>query len=188
MLAVKESAREELLADKLRHFLSTIVFAIARATKRPEILHFPQEALFTLAVEPGDQGRFVGKHAATIWSIQTLFWYAGMAQAGYCYSVRLLGPPEPPRNRISTPIKFSPTWSRKIINNLITEIIGACIPTHADYSIEEIDETKANVTLTIQKYLQERMEEPSFPEAFATVLRTAGMSQGVAIKTETIFA
>lgn len=188
MLAAKESAREALLADKLRNFLRTIVFAIARSTKSPEILHYPSEALFTLAVEPGDQGRFVGKHAATIWSIQTLFWYAGLAQAGYCYSVRLLGPPEPPRNRISTPLKFSPQWNRKLINNLITEIIGACVPEHGDYSLIETDATRATVTLTLNKYLEDRMKEPSFPEAFAGIMKTAGMSQGVAIKTETIFA
>lgn len=183
-LAAPES-REELMAVRLEHFLRIIVSSIARSTKKPHIEHRPNEALFRLAVNPKDQGRFVGKNGTTIWSIQTLFWFAGLAQFGYCYSVKLLDPEKEDRRPL--PFKFSPKWSRKIINGLITEIIGACIPEHADYKLQELGDTHAFVKLRLPKYLQMQMEDPSFPEAFINIMRSAGMSQGVSIKTEVYF-
>lgn len=85
------------------------------------------------------------------------------------------------------PIKFTPKWDRKVINNLIAEIIGACIPAHADYEITEIDETNAIVTLKLQKYLQLQLDNPCFPEAVSQVIFAAGMSNGASIRTETKF-
>jgi predicted RNA-binding protein YlqC (UPF0109 family) len=187
MLVATQPTRESILADRLKHFLRTIVSAIARSTQSPEILHYPNEALFTLVVDGKDQGRFIGKHGSTIWSIQTLFWFAGLAQFGYSYSVKLLEPEVPSRDRRPMPIKFTPKWERKILNNLISEIIGACIPAHADYEIIETDATNAIVTLKLQKYLQLQLDNPCFPEAVAQVLFAAGMSQGASIKTETQF-
>jgi len=178
--------RERVLADQLKNFLRTIVAAIARSTPTPEILHYPNDALIEFAVDPKDQGRFIGKHGTTIWAIQTLFWFAGLAQFGYSYSIKLTCTPI--EQRPSMPIKFSPLWPRKTINNLISEIIAACVPEHADYSVDENGETKALVTLTLPKYLELQLSDPSFPEAFATVVRTAGISNGVSLRTETHFA
>ena len=187
MLTDTQKPRESILAERLKHFLRVIVAAIARSTKSPEILHYPNEALFTLAVDGKDQGRFIGKYGATIWSIQTLLWYSGLAQFGYSYSVKLLEPEIPFRNRVPMPIKFNPKWDRKVIHNLITEIIGACLPEHADYTIMETDATNAIVTLNLPKYLQMQLDDPCFSEAFATVIHTSGMTQGVSLRTETIF-
>jgi len=185
MLATVQKEREAIVAEKLKHFLRTIVSAIARSTPKPEILHYPNDALFKFAVDPKDQGRLIGKNGSTIWAIQTLFWFAGLAQFGYSYSVELVVTPK--ENRPSMPIKFSPDWPRKIINNLITEIIWACLPLHAEYTIEE-DGAKATINLKLPKYLELQLSNPSFPEAFTTVMRTAGISNRVSLRTETIFA
>jgi hypothetical protein len=85
------------------------------------------------------------------------------------------------------PIKFNPQWPRKVVNNLIAEIIGACIPDHADYVVQETGDTSALIKLRLPKYLQMQMGDPSFSEAFSTVVRAAGMSQGCSIQTESIW-
>lgn len=186
MLEAPQKPREALVADRLKHFLRTIVSAIARSTPTPEILHYPNDALLEFAVDPRDQGRLIGKNASTIWAIQTLFWFAGLAQFGYSYSVKLADIPK--ERRPSMPVRFSPEWPRKVINNLITEIIGACLPEHADYEIEEIGECMALIKLRLPKYLELQLSDPSFPDAFGIVLRTAGISNGVSLRTETIFS
>jgi predicted RNA-binding protein YlqC (UPF0109 family) len=187
MSATATVPREEILAQRLANFLHVIANAIARSKTPCRIEHFPNQATLTLSVDQKDQGRFIGKHGSTIWGIQTLFWFAGLAQFGYTYSVKLLGPEKPPGRRVSPPIKFNPKWPRKKIHELAGEILWACLPQHADYTIEEEDETRATIKLRLPKYLEMQMSDPNFSEAFATVMKTAGMSNGVAIKTETTY-
>lgn len=188
METLAQPSREVLLAERLGNFLRTIVLAIARSTQNPQIEHYPNEALFTLTVDQNDQGRFIGKNGVTIWSIQTLFWFAGLAQFGYVYSVKLLGPEKPPQRRISAPIKFTPKWPRQKIHGLAGEILWACLPQHADYQITEDDSTKATLKLRLPKYLEMQLSDPNFAEAFAIVMRAAGLSNGVSIKTETQYS
>jgi predicted RNA-binding protein YlqC (UPF0109 family) len=187
MSATAAIPREEILAERLTNFLHIIARAIARSKKSCSIEHIPNQATLTLSVDPKDQGRFIGKHGATIWGIQTLFWFAGLAQFGYTYTVKLLGPEKPPERRVSAPIKFNPKWPRKTINELAAETLWACLPQHSDYAIIEEDATRATIQLRLPKYLEIQLSEPNFQEAFGVVLKTAGMSQGVSIKTETIF-
>lgn len=187
MLSTATLPREEILAERLTNFLQTVAHAIARSRKPCQIEHLPNQATLTLVVDPKDQGRFIGKHGATIWGIQTLFWFAGLAQFGYTYTVKLLGPEKPPKRRVSPPIKFNPKWPRKLIHELAGEILWACLPQHADYTIKEEDETKAMIELRLPKYLEMQLSDPNFSEAFAVVMKTAGMSNGCAIRTETFF-
>lgn len=186
MIALDE--RETAHQLQLRSLLETIVSSIARKTPKPEIEHYPNRALFTLSVDPHDQGRFIGKLGATIWAIQSLFWYAGLTVCGYSYSIDLLEPVNPLPNRKPVPIKFNPKWDRKKIDHLISTVIGSTLRSYAAYSLLETSETSMTINLTIEKYLATPVADPNFVDAFSTVMRVAGMSNGVNIKTEAIFA
>jgi len=169
---------------KLRSLLETIVSSIGRRTKVPEIECHPNEALFTLAVDPHDQGRFIGKLGSTIWAIQTIFWYAGLIQCGWSYSVRLLEPDNPVRERRPAPFRFDPHWDRRKIENLVSTICDTCLRSYCQWSLLETNESKLTVNLKLMRYLRINLTDPSFTDAFETVLRVAGMSNGVQIKTE----
>lgn len=182
MIATDERALAPQL--RLRSLLETIVCTIARRTKAPEIEHFLNEALFTLQVDPHDQGRFIGKLGGTIWAIQTLFWYAGSTQFGWPYSVKLLEPETPVKERRPVPFKFNPNWDRKKITNLIATISDVCLRSYCRWSLLETGEASLTVNLKLMQYLRINLTEPSYVDAFETVVRVAGMSNGVQIKTE----
>lgn len=167
---------------KLRSLLETIVRTIGRRTKAPEIEHYPNEALFTLLVDPYDQGRFVGRLGGTIWAIQTIFWYAGLTQLGWSYSVKLLD--HPLENRKSVPFRLNPKWDREKIKNLIDELLTTCLRSYCSWSLQETGAAKLTVNLTLMRYLKINLADPSFVDAFETVTRVAGLSNGVQIKTE----
>lgn len=167
---------------KLHSLLETIVSSIARRTKAPEILHYPNEALFTLEVDPYDQGRFVGKLGSTIWAIQTIFWYAGLTQFGWSYSVKLMD--HPLENRRSVPFKLDPKWDRKKIENLIDRLLETCLRDFCTWSTKETGPASLTVHLKLMRYLKINLTEPSFADAFETVVRVAGLSNGVKITTE----
>lgn len=186
MIALEE--RETAHQLQLRSLLEVIVSGIARKTPTPEIEHYPDRALFTLSVDPHDQGRFIGKLGATIWAIQTLFWYAGLTLCGYSYSVKLMEPEDPILNRKPVPLKFNPKWDRKKIENLIANVLGSTLRSYASYSLSETSETSMTINLKVEKYLAITVADPNFVDAFSTVMRVAGMSSGVNIKTEAIFA
>lgn len=178
--------RTEPAEMKLSHLLSTIVASIAQNTSNPEIEHFPNQAAFTVAVHPRDQGRFIGSKGITIWSIQTLFYFAGLTQYGYSYTVKLLEPDQPEQDR--KPFRFNPKWDRARVIRLLDTIIDCVLPKHASYTLTELDDTTALVSLKIVKYLNINLADPDFTEAFASVVKASGMSNGVNIKTEAVFA
>jgi predicted RNA-binding protein YlqC (UPF0109 family) len=180
MIATAEQAEAQ--QQKLRSLLETIVLAIGRRTKAPEIEHFLNEALFTFEVDPYDQGRFVGKLGSTIWAIQTIFWYAGLTQFGWSYSVKLMD--HPLENRRSVPFKLNPKWDRKKINNLVDRILETCLRSYCSWSLQETGAADLTVNLILMRYLKINLAEPSFVDAFETVVRVAGLSNGVRIKTE----
>jgi predicted RNA-binding protein YlqC (UPF0109 family) len=182
MIATQEQADGVQL--KLRSLLETIVLAIGRRTKVPEIEHYPNEALFTLQVDPHDQGRIIGKLGRTIWAIQTIFWYAGLTQFGWSYSVKLLEPDNPIKERRPAPFKFDPKWNRKKIGNLIDRILETCLRSYCSWSLLETGEASMTVNLKMMKYLRINLTDPAFADAFETVLRVAGFSNGVKIVTE----
>jgi predicted RNA-binding protein YlqC (UPF0109 family) len=183
MIATQEN---DLAAQhKLRSLLETITLAIGRRTKVPEIECYPNDALFTLSVDPHDQGRFIGKLGSTIWAIQTILWYAGLTQFGWSYSVRLLEPDNPVKERRPVPFKFNPEWDRKKIENLIGQICETCLRSYCQWSMFETGEARLTVNLKLMQYLKINLTDPSFVDAFNTVLHQAGMSNGVHIKTET---
>jgi predicted RNA-binding protein YlqC (UPF0109 family) len=169
---------------KLRSLLETIVASIGRRTRFPEIECYPNEAVYTLAVDPHDQGRFIGKMGSTIWAIQTIFWYAGLTQFGWSYSVRLLEPDNPVKERRPVPFKFNPGWDRKTIEILIGQICDTCLKSYCQWSLVETGEARLTVNLKLMRYLKINLTDPSFSDAFETILRVAGMSNGVQIKTE----
>lgn len=171
---------------RLHRLLQIVTLTIGRNTTAPQIVHFPNDARFSLIVHPKDQGRFVGKAGATIWAIQTLLYFAGLAQLGYSYTVKLIDPDFPQKD--NNPLRFNPGWPRQRIRELVDAILSTCIPCHANYTLVEPTETTATVNLTIQKYLRINLNDPCFADAVAAVLKSAGMSNGVNIRTETVFA
>lgn len=181
------AAQDQVVAPqlRLRSLLETIIFSIARRTKVPEIEHFPNDALFTFQVDPYDQGRFVGKLGTTIWAIQSVFWYAGLTQLGWSYSVKLMD--HPLENRRSVPFKFDPNWDRKKINFLIDRILETCLRHYCTWSLLETGPASLTVNLKLMRYLKINLTDPSFVDAFETVVRVAGLSNGVKIKTEAIW-
>lgn len=167
---------------KLRSLLETIALTIGRRTKVPEIEHYANDAMFTLKVDPYDQGRFVGKMGGTIWAIQTIFWYAGLTQFGWSYTVKLFDHPKQERKPV--PFKFSPKWDRKKIENLVSQILETCLRSYCTWSIFETGPASLTVNLKLMQYLKINLTDPSFVDAFDTVMRQAGMSNGVQITTE----
>lgn len=182
MIATDERAVAPQL--RLHSLLETIALSIGRRTKAPEITHYPNEARFTLAVDPHDQGRFIGKLGGTIWGIKTIFWYAGLTQFGWSYSVDLLEPDNPVKERRPAPFKFNTEWDRKKIENLIYQICSTCLRSYCDWSLEETGLANLTVNLKLMRYLKINLCDPSFADAFETVVRVAGMSNGVHIRTE----
>lgn len=183
MIATDERAVAPQL--RLHSLLETIVSTIGRRTKAPEIIHHPNEALFTFEVDPYDQGRFIGKLGGTIWAISTIFWYAGLTQLGWSYTVKLID--HPIQQRKSVPFKFNPDWDRKKIEKLIGSILDVCLKQYCSWSLTETGPTRLTVNLKLMKYLKINLTDPSFVDAFETVVRVAGMSNGVQIKTEAIW-
>lgn len=171
---------------KLQTLLETIVGGIAKSTAQPRIEHVFSEALFTLKVDPKDQGRFIGKLGGTIWAIQTIFWFAGYTQMGRAYSVKLFDHPN--INRKAMPIKFNAKWPRKKIENLVDSIVATCLKSFASYSLVEDGLTHLTIQLKLEKYLECVLASPNFPEAFETVMRVAGISNGVQITTEALYS
>ena len=49
---------------------------------------------------------------------------------------------------------------------------------------EETGLANLTVNLKLMRYLKINLSDPSFPDAFETVVRVAGMSNGVHIRTE----
>src|SRR5262245_26746884 len=186
MIAVQE--REPVHYLQLRSLLETIVSVIANNTPDPEIFHQPNCAMFTLEVDPHDQGRFIGKLGSTIWAIQTIFWYAGMTHCRYPYSVKLMEPYQPIFSRRPVPIKFNKNWDRKKIENLVADVIANTLRSFAKYELIETGETSMTIRLVIEKYLALPLSEPNFVEAFETLAKVAGFSNGVNIKTEATYA
>jgi predicted RNA-binding protein YlqC (UPF0109 family) len=180
MIATDERAVAPQL--RLHSLLETIVSSIARRTKVPEIIHYPNDARFTVEVDPYDQGRFVGRLGSTIWGIQTIFWYAGLTQFGWSYSVKLMD--HPLENRRSVPFKLNPKWDRKKIENLIGQILDVCLKHYCSWSLLETGPADLIVNLKLMKYLKINLTEPDFVEAFDTVVKVAGLSNGVRIITE----
>lgn len=171
---------------RLQALLSTIVSSIAQNTQTPDIDHFPNEAIIQFAVDPRDQGRIVGKKGCTIWAIQVLMWYAGLTQLQCAYKIKLLDPEAPCKGH-SRPFRFNKKYDRDKIINLAEAIVETCIPKHATVYFQELDETTMMTSLKIEKYLQTPITDPSFVEAFESVMRAAGMSNGATIKTEATF-
>lgn len=184
MIAVEE--REPAQYLQLRSLLEHIVSVIAKKTSDPAIEHLPQKALFLLAVDPHDQGRFVGKNGRLIWAIQTIFWYAGFTWCGYSYSVKLLDQDRPIHAQ-PVPIKFKKNWDRKKIENFVAGLIKNTLRSYARYAILETGETSMTITLTIEKYLAISISEPNFIEAFESLVKAAGFSNGVNIKLEAVY-
>lgn len=170
--------------EKLRGLLETIVLAIAKHTPDPDISVLDDRSGLSFRVNGKDQGRLVGKKGSVIWSIQTIFWFAGLAQLGWSYTIKLLEPETPKPNQPSPPFKFNPKWDRKKINNLFNNILEICLPGHYTFSFTEPDETSATFNINLPEYLKMQLEEPSFKEAIENVVRAAGMSNGVAVKTQ----
>lgn len=181
MIATQEQAAAEQL--KLRSLLETIVSAIGRRTVAPEIEHVPDKALFNLKVDPYDQGLFVGKLGETIWAIKTIFWYAGLTLFGWSYSIELYDHPKD-ENRKLIPFKYTRNWPRKKIENLVSTILETCLRSFQSHSLTEVNEVNLTVNLKLMQYLKINLSNPDFVEAFSTIMRVAGMSNGVHIKTE----
>src|SRR6266446_1135059 len=143
----------------LESLLRAILGSICRHTPSPRILHAGNRALFEIQIDGRDQGRCIGKAGGHIWAIQTLFWYAGLAQLGWSYSVILLEPEVEYRGG-PEPFRFRKDWDRQKIKNLTDAIILACVPGHACCIIQEEGETSASAQLKMQKYLQLNMAHP----------------------------
>lgn len=173
--------------EKLEDLLRIIAGAISRKDKAV-IEHVPGDFLFRLQVSPSDQGRFVGKLGQTIWAIQTIFWYAGFTQVTHNYTIHLLEPKIPHDRHCPIPFRFNPEWDRAKISSLATAIHDYCLPVHSRWKLTEINKTTALIHLVIEAYLQTPIHDPSFVDAYTIVMKVAGMSQGVNIKTDVTFA
>ncbi len=172
--------------EQLKSLLETIVLSLSRHTPEPDIQHVYDRAM-SLRVDPRDQGRLVGKKGSVIWAIQTLFWYSGLTLAQHPCQIRLLEPENPQRNLPSPPIKLHKKWNRGKIKYLIESIISSTMPKHARAFVTEIDDTEAKVVLEVEAYLKLPISEPSFLDAFDTIIHAAGMLSGAKITTEVIF-
>src|SRR6266404_6249238 len=170
--------------QKLRDLLAAIVANIGRKTPGPEIDYIPHMAVLTLRVNPHDQGRFVGKKGIVIWAINTILWYAGIANFGYTIGVKLLEPNGDGQDRRAMPFRPDPNWDRKKLGLLVDAITQNCFHTLiCPWVIEDTGEAEATVNLQLEKYLKMQCEEPNLAEAISKVIHAAGMAQGANIKT-----
>lgn len=175
--------------QQLQSLLETIVLSLSRYTDKPDIQYAYSNTTHTMSlrVDPRDQGRLVGKKGSVIWAIQTLFWYSGLTLAKHPCQIKLLEPETTQRNLPSPPIRYHKKWDRSKIKALMDCIILSCMPMHATASLTEIDDTEAKVTLQVEAYLKTPISEPSFLDAFDTILHSAGIISGAKITTEAIF-
>lgn len=175
--------------EKLHLLLDAIVASLSLHTKQPDISLETGNSHYTMSfrVDPRDQGRLVGKKGTVIWAIQTLFWYAGLTLAQHPCQIKLLEPENPQRDLPPQPFRFNKKWDRNKIKDLVSIIISSTLPQHATAFVTEIDDTTAKVVTKVEAYLKTPISEPSFLDAFDTILHAAGMRHGAKITTEAIF-
>lgn len=168
---------------KLEALLRLIVANIGKMTIEPEIQYSPAEAQFSLRIDGRDQGRFIGKQGKTIGALQTIFWYAGLAQIQKTAAIKLLEP-EDRLDRRSPPFTPNPNWDRKKIGELIDAILKACFNHVSAAWVIEDNAEHSVVQIQCDKYLQAPCSIPSIEDALKIVIHAAGMANGANLQTE----
>lgn len=159
-----------------------IIAAIQKKSPKP-LVELHDDSIF-FQVDGHDQGRFVGKQGRVIWSIQTLFWYAGVADRRQPVSAVLMEP-KVPATKVRMPYKADPKWNRNAVRDLVDKVLQTCFPMFAvPFVLEEHTETKATLRVRMNSYMKMNLSEPSFEEALATLVHAAGMGHGASIQTE----
>ena len=165
--------------------LHAIIGGICRSTDKPRIEFDHEDNRFYIQVTDEDQGRAIGKKGKTIWAITTLVWYAGVSNCKQLIGIVLDDPVDTGKVKPSVAFKANRNWDRKIITNL-TEIILSTVMKErvVPWAMEERGLTDAIVRVQMDRYLQTPMIDPSFEEAFTTVIHSCGMAGGASINTE----
>lgn len=171
---------------QLQELLEVITLCIARKTKNPEIEYIPEKALFTVRVDPHDQGKMIGKKGATIWAIQTMLWHAGMIYLNHTVGVQLLEPVKGADIR-ATPFRARSKWDRELVTALIDKILSGCFGENYSFILHEETQTCAKYIITLDAYLKMQVSEPSLEDALDRIIRSVGMSQGAYLNTQVIW-
>ena len=165
----------------LEHLLRSVVSMVGRKTDKPEIELTQEPPEFKLRVNPIDQGRFIGKNGIVIYSIQSIFWWAGAAQTGRPYGVKLL--PNDGVARAAMPFRPNKNWDRKKLRDFIELVLTVCFKNQfPPWALTDAGDVEAILSIQLEKYLKTSMNEPNFEEAISTLIHSAGMSEGVKIK------
>ncbi len=167
---------------KLEALLRAIIACLGRNTNVPEITWEPANFQFVVAVDPRDQGRFVGKNGANHWAINALFWYAGLAQIQHIVRIELLSPEEPVRLG-PRPFQKNPEWDQTRLKAMVFEILHSCFKTEPKFHIELSQVGRATVKISLDKYLQTPLLDPDFSKAVSTIIYCGGKVDGCSIET-----
>lgn len=165
--------------------MRSIIACLARNTREPKI-QWHEDFSFTIQVDGHDQGRMVGKQGIILWAINTVFWYAGMAQLTHTVKIELLNPENPMPGLGPSPYRLNPNWNRKLVTNMVESILstafkGTCL---ARYELHESAPAKANLIVIMEKYLQTPCSNPDIGEAIEKLVYAGGMVDGGSIKTQ----
>lgn len=168
--------------QNLEALLRSVIAGIGRKTSNPEIAYDPQDCEFTISVNPHDQGRFIGKKGIVFWGIQTLFWHAGINEAGRTAGFSLTEPDNPITDRRGIPFRADPNWDRSAIKAMLQQISELCFD-GASAALQEGGETEATALIASKKSLQSRFSDPDLAEAARVVIKAAGMAHGCILGT-----
>jgi len=157
--------------------LRAVVATFCKKTPDPAI-HFFHPNQFTLQVHAHDCGRLVGKGGIVIWALQTLLWYAGMANTGQPFALRLLEPIPVPKDVLPPPFRPKSELDKKRWGEFVDLILQTCMGMDkGSWVIEDFERVVMRIRL--EKYLKVASVDPAIDEAIQIIVHAAGMANGV---------
>lgn len=171
---------------KLEALLRSIIACLGRNTETPTVTWDETDHAFSIQVDGKDQGRFAGKEGIIYWAINTIFWYAGMAQILHTVKVNLLDPVVRHNGVGPMPYRPNPNWNRALVTAMVEEILAACFNgnVHTSYDLKELEPAKALMNISLEKYLQTVCSNPDIGEAIERLVYAGGKVDGGSIKTQ----
>lgn len=169
---------------KLDALLRAIIACLGRNTIDPKIHWNEEEHAFTIQVDGHDQGRFIGKMGIILWAINTVFWYAGLAQIQHTVKINLLNPLNPKPGIGQMPYRPNPSWNRQIVKAMAEAILGTCFNSDPRMELRDTEQARAAMLIKLEKYLQTPCSSPDIGEAIEKLVYAGGMVDGGSIKTE----
>jgi len=174
--------------EKLTELINALVRTIARSTKSPLIEWDKNCFLFSIQVEPNDQGRLIGKSGVTIGALNVIMWYAGIQHIGRATGIRLLEPNGQKHEAVSVPFMPKDELDIPALKNLVTTVLDSTIG-NGNYTVNFSANIREPITahVAIKKSLSKKFLDPDLVTALKNIIKTAGRACGGVVDSAIFF-